>query len=204
MQKDVSIPAIETSRCVIRIAGTAPLVIKNLADDCRPKGKNPVEDFMRSLCWLTPIPGEFTMQAFDDAVKNGARFGYPQSAIKRAAATAAKKINLIDKATLCGAMQIDGTFLEIQGAAPRMRTDTIIAHVNDDDGCLKKHTLVHRAEFPAGWFIDVPITFVNNMLTLDNVKTIIKCAGLFVGIGARRAELGGECGAFEVASVEAK
>ena len=42
----------------------------------KKEAKNPVDDFIRSMYWLTPMPEDGTMESFEEAIANGARFGF--------------------------------------------------------------------------------------------------------------------------------
>lgn len=83
---------IEVVNTKIHIVGTTPLIMHAWSDKAiqmmldaqmgKAKGKqkeikNPVEDFIRSAYWLTPMPAEYTEEAFQEAIVNGARFGFP-------------------------------------------------------------------------------------------------------------------------------
>jgi hypothetical protein len=192
----VSIPAMNTKQGTIRIVGTSPLVIGNVGKAYHPKGKNPHEDFMNALYWLTDRPKEFTEGAFNGAVERGARFGYPVVGLKHAVATGVHRQRLIrDKAKLYGALHISGDILEIQGVVPHMRTDTI-------DGTKGTTVMLYRAEFPEGWHMDVPITFTHTTFSFEQIMAFINITGHAVGIGAWRAEHGHDFGKFVISAVD--
>jgi hypothetical protein len=127
----ISIPEIKIQQAQLRITGTSPLVVHKFSEKAKrmmlekqmktakanaKDAKNPVEDFMQSLYWLTPMPEEYTEAAFDKAVAEGARFGFPATGVKQAAVSAAYRNGLSkDKVSLYGAFHINADLLEIPG-----------------------------------------------------------------------------------------
>ena len=90
-----------------------------------------------------------------------------------------------------GAFHINADLLEIQGTTPVMREDTVRLATGVAD-------LRYRPEFPAGWFMDIPISFNSSLYTLAQIVTFINLGGFAVGIGENRIEKGGQWGAFKV------
>lgn len=93
----IEIRPIKIQKVNIRIVGDTPLIIHawsekakrmmleaqmGLAKGKKKEAKDPVDDFIRSLYWLTPMPEEMTEEGFQKAVENGARFGFPVTAMK--------------------------------------------------------------------------------------------------------------------------
>ena len=100
----VAIRPLEIQTITLKIVGRTPLIMHAWSEKAKrqmreaqmgkSKGKkkdvkNPVEDFIESLYWLEGKPSEYTEEAFDKAWENGARFGFPVTAIKQAAVDAA-------------------------------------------------------------------------------------------------------------------
>ena len=96
----VELKPIEIKETTITIKGDTPLIVNNFNEKTKKQildtqmkkaksearePKNPVESFMRSLNWLTEMPSEFTMEAFEKALKSGAKFGFPATGIKKSA-----------------------------------------------------------------------------------------------------------------------
>ena len=94
------IKPIEMVDIPLRIVGDSPLIVHAWSEKAKrmildaqqgkkagtkKEPKNPTEDFIRSLYWLTPMPADFTLDGFNAAVEAGARFGFPITAFKQAA-----------------------------------------------------------------------------------------------------------------------
>ena len=206
----ISVPKFELKEIVVRVVGDSPLVVHQFGEKARrimleaqmkkaSKGrevKNPVEDFMRSLYWLTPMPDTFTEEAFDQAVADGARFGFPAIGLKASAVSGAYRAGLAKNKTVPqGAFHIiGGELLEIKGAPPRMREDMVrlsgIGAVAD---------IRHRAEFE-NWYIDIPIQYNTAMISPEQILAYFQAGGFSVGIGEFRPEKGGMWGRYRLAT----
>jgi hypothetical protein len=204
----VMIPEIKLQQAQIRIVGTSPLVVHKFSEKAKrqmlekqmktaktsaKEAKNPVEDFMQVLYWLTPMPQEFTEQAFMEAVAAGARFAFPTTGIKASIVSAAYRADLVkNKVSLFGCFHLAGEMTEIKGVAPVMREDTVRLQTGVAD-------IRFRPEFAPGWFMDLDFTFNAALLSLDQLVSFVTLGGFAVGIGENRIEKGGQWGAYKVA-----
>ena len=157
--------------------------------------KNPVEDFIRSMYWLSLMPEEMTMEAFDEAIANGARFGFPITAFKQAAISAAYRMGWAkDKMSMRGAFFIDGDenqMLEIKSDAPIMREDMVKVGMGTAD-------IRYRGEF-RNWSADLNISFnENGQYSPEQIVNIINAGGYVCGVGEWRPERDGQYGMFHV------
>ena len=210
--EQIIIPKIELKQVEIRIVGTSPLVVHQFgvkakrmmlekqtktAKTTAKEAKNPVEDFMTANYWLTPMPDEFTPDAFEAALQDGAKFGFKAVGVKAATVSAAYRCGLSkDKVSLFGAFHINVEFLEIKGVQPVMREDVVRLATGVAD-------LRYRPEFPPGWYMDLPITYNSSLYSLEQIATFINLGGFAVGIGEYRIEKGGQWGAYSVATEKA-
>ena len=140
----LEIKPIEIQKTTIRIVGDTPLIMHAWSEKAKREmlekqmkttktkareAKNPVEDFIRSMYWLTPMPEEMTEEGFNRAIENGARFGFPVTAFKQAAISAAYRQGWTkDKMSLRGVFFIDGDenqMVEIHSDPPIMREDMV-------------------------------------------------------------------------------
>ena len=202
---EISVPEIQIETARMRIVGKSPLVVHAFSEKAKrqilekqmktakTKGKdikNPVADFMDSLYWLTPKPEESTKEAFEKALANGARFGFPSVALKAAAISAAYRAGVTkNKVSLQGAFHIMGEMLEIQGV-PRMREDAVRLPMGVAD-------LRYRAEFPE-WAMDFEIEYNPAVCSLEQIASFIRLGGFGCGLGENRPERGGQWGRFDV------
>ena len=208
-KKEVTVPVIvapiNIKSALLKLEGTAPLLShkfsekakKELLDKATQKAKsgrepkNPVREFMESLYWLTDMPGEYTMEAFEKAVKEGARFGFRASGLKKSAVSGAYRAGLTkDKVSTFGAFHIGGgELVEIQGT-PRMREDYATVANGAPD-------LRYRGEFPE-WSMEFEIIYNASVYSLDQLVTFFSFGGFGVGIGDWRVEKGGIFGSYRV------
>lgn len=120
----LEIRPIELETVTLKIVGDTPLIMHAWSEKAKREmlekqmkatktksrdAKNPVEDFIRSMYWLTPMPTEMTEDGFNKAIVAGARFGFPVTAFKQAAISASYRLGWSkDKMSLRGVFFIDG------------------------------------------------------------------------------------------------
>lgn len=206
----IEIKPIKEERVKIRIVGDTPLIMHAWSEKAKrmmleaqmgkakgkkKEAKNPVEDFINSMYWLTEMPEEMTEDAFYKAISNGARFGFPVTAIKQAAISAAYRMGWSkDKMSLRGSFFIDGTdgdMVEIHSDVPEMREDMVRVGMGTAD-------IRYRGEF-RNWYADLTIRYnTNGQHSLENIINIINAGGYICGIGEWRPEKDGQFGTFHV------
>ena len=226
----------------IRIVGTTPLIThcwdakakrqilekelgyttkRNKAEET----KNPAADFASSMYWLTPMPEELTADSVNEAIENGARFGFPLTGIKQAAISASFRMGWSkDKASLRGAFFIKPDFegyyagelvnneahkcidivpnsfhlepmIEIHADSVVMREDMVRVGMGAAD-------IRYRGQFN-NWYADLTITYnANGDKSLDDILTIINAGGYTCGIGEWRPERDGQYGMYEIQMIE--
>lgn len=207
----IEIRPIEIKKVTIRIVGDTPLIMHawsekakrmmleaqmGIAKGKKKEAKNPVDDFIRSMYWLTPMPEDGTMESFEEAVANGARFGFPVTAFKQAAISAAYRMGWAkDKMSMRGAFFIDSDengMIEIHSDTPEMREDMVKVGMGTAD-------IRYRGEFK-NWYADLTISYnANGQYSLENIVNIINAGGYVCGVGEWRPERDGQNGMFHVA-----
>jgi hypothetical protein len=208
----IEIKPIEIKKTTIRIVGDTPLIMHAWSEKAKREmlekqmkktkstarqAKNPVEDFIRSMYWLTPMPTEMTEEGFEDAINSDARFGFPVTAFKQAAISAAYRMGWAkDKMSMRGAFFIDGDenqMIEIHSDIPIMREDMVKVGMGTAD-------IRFRGEF-RNWWADLTISYnANGQHTLEQIINIINAGGYVCGVGEWRPERDGQYGMFHVAS----
>nr|DAJ48860.1 MAG TPA: hypothetical protein [Caudoviricetes sp.] len=206
----IEIRPIKIQKVNIRIVGDTPLIIHawsekakrmmleaqmGLAKGKKKEAKDPVDDFIRSLYWLTPMPEEMTEEGFQKAVENGARFGFPVTAIKQAAISAAYRLGWSkNKMENRGMFFIDSDengLIEIHSDTPMMREDMVKVGMGTAD-------IRYRGEF-RNWYADLCISYnTNGSVSLENIVNMINAGGYVCGIGEWRPERDGQYGMFHV------
>lgn len=207
----MEIAPIKVTNVTIRVVGTTPLIMHAWSEKAKREmldkqmkvtktkareAKNPFEDFVRSMYWLSDMPSEMTLEAFNAAIDNGARFGFPVTAFKQAAISAAYRMGWTkDKMSLRGAFFIEGDenqMIEIKGDAPIMREDMVKVGMGTAD-------IRYRGEF-RNWYADMTISFnENGQYSLEQIINIINAGGYVCGVGEWRPERDGQYGMFQVA-----
>ena len=206
----IEIRPIEIKKVTIRIVGDTPLIMHawsekakrmmleaqmGVAKGKKKEAKNPVDDFIRSMYWLTTMPEDGTMESFEEAIANGARFGFPVTAFKQAAISAAYRMGWAkDKMSMRGAFFIDSDengMIEIHSDTPEMREDMVKVGMGTAD-------IRYRGEFK-NWYADLTISYnANGQYSLENIVNIINAGGYVCGVGEWRPERDGQNGMFHV------
>ena len=209
----IEIRPIEIKKVTVRVVGDTPLIMHawsekakrmmleaqmGIAKGKKKEVKNPADDFIRSMYWLTPMPEDGTMESFEEAIANGARFGFPVTAFKQAAISAAYRMGWAkDKMSMRGAFYIDSDengMIEIHSDAPEMREDMVKVGMGTAD-------IRYRGEFK-NWYADLTISYnANGQYSLENIVNIINAGGYVCGVGEWRPERDGQNGMFHVQSL---
>ena len=206
----IEIRPIEVKKVNLRLVGDTPLIMHAWSEKAKrmmleaqmgvSKGKkkepkNPIDDFIRSMYWLSEMPTEMTEEGYMDAIEKGARFGFPVTAFKQAAISAAYRMGWAkDKVSLRGAFFIDSDengMIEIHSDTPTMREDMVKIGMGTAD-------IRYRGEF-ANWYADITISYnATGQYSLENIVNIINAGGYVCGVGEWRPEKDGQYGMFHV------
>ena len=206
----IEIRPIEIKKVTVRVVGDTPLIMHawsekakrmmleaqmGIAKGKKKEVKNPADDFIRSMYWLTPMPEDGTMESFEEAIANGARFGFPVTAFKQAAISSAYRMGWAkDKMSMRGAFYIDSDengMIEIHSDTPEMREDMVKVGMGTAD-------IRYRGEFK-NWYADLTISYnANGQYSLENIVNIINAGGYVCGVGEWRPERDGQNGMFHV------
>lgn len=209
----IEIRPIEIQKTTVRIVGDTPLIMHAWSEKAKREmldkqmkktkssareAKNPVEDFIRSMYWLTPMPTDMTEEGFEKAIADGARFGFPVTAFKQASISAAYRMGWAkDKMSLRGAFFIDSDdsqMIEIHSDTPVMREDMCKVGMGVAD-------IRFRGEF-RHWWADLTISYnKNGQHTLEQIINIINAGGYVCGVGEWRPERDGQFGMYHVEAI---
>lgn len=201
----ITIPALDIRTATVKIVGDSPLIMhrwsekakKEILDKqmkkAKSKGhdaKDPFADFIYSMYWLDGEPENKTPEGFAAALEDGARFGFPSTAVKAAAVAAAYRAGITkNMVSMNGAFHILGEFVEIHGE-PVMREDMVKVGMGVAD-------IRYRGEFPE-WWSSFTVRYNAAVLSLEQLINMINMGGFACGIGEWRAEKGGVYGSFHV------
>lgn len=207
----IEIKPIEIQKTTIRVVGDTPLIMHAWSEKAKreildkqmkktkaaaKQAKSPVEDFIRSMYWLEGFPEEMSEDGFEEAIRKGARFGFPVTAFKQAAISAAYRMGWTkDKMSMRGAFFIDGDenqMVEIFSDTPLIREDMVKVGMGTAD-------IRFRGEF-RNWYAELTISYnKNGQYSLEQIINIINAGGYVCGIGEWRPERDGQYGMFHVA-----
>ena len=201
----------------LRIVGDSPLIMHAWSEKAKlmmleaqqgkSKGKkkeyrNPVREFIDSMYWIEGKPKlkddaseEECEIAFEEACANGARFGFPATAIKQAANSAAYRLGWVkNQMGLRGAYFLESNedgLVEIHSDRPIMREDLVRIGMGSAD-------LRYRGEF-RNWYIDLVMKYnASSEYSLDNIISALVAGGFTSGLGEWRPEKDGSYGMFHV------
>ena len=221
IKEEINIRSFETKEIKIRIVGDSPLIVhawsekskremlekqQGTAKTKKRPTKYPFDDFARALYWLTEMPTTtiidndepreiVTEELFDEAVKNGARFGFPANAFKIAGNAAAYRLgwvkNQMELRLAYFIKSTDGEFAEIKGDAPLIREDTVTVGIGSSD-------LRYRPMFE-NWHCDLIVEYnTAGTMKINDIMNVINAGGYGVGIGEWRPEKDGIFGRYHV------
>lgn len=206
----IEIPQLKMETAVIHVKGDTPLVVHKWSEKAKKEirdkqmkkattkkdAKDPVADFIDTLYWLDGEPEEKTMEGFEKALANGARFGFPATGFKQCAIMGAYRLGADIKTTVAKAsIIIPCEFIEIKGKAVTMREDMVKV-----GGISKVADIRYRAQIE-DWEADIPVKFCSNVMSLEQVVNLFNMGGFACGVGEWRNEKNGIFGAFHVEAV---
>ena len=196
MSKKETVQEAVIERIIIELEGVTPLISNKRREpeygDNDPESKrDPVRQFIDSIHWVKGEPREYTMEAFNEAIENGAIFGFPARGFRKAAASAGHRVKLVKNAVETLAMFSVVDEYTIINAVPIMRHDTV---------CIGRKVPAprYRAEF-TNWSTKLAIDYNAGVIPLAKLLNVFNHAGFSVGVGDWRPEKGGDFGKFRLA-----
>lgn len=225
-QNTITINPINVKQAKITIVGDTPLIVhawsekakKEMLEAQQKKKKDkkamairdPFSEFMNALYWLTPKPEESTPEAFENAVAEGAKFGFPVIAIKQAVLSACYRAGIIPNQTgmksiffLNSADGGDSVGSEMEMAVieteepPECREDMVKI-----GGIAKTADLRYRPVFK-NWKMHLIVNLIDvGTFTMESIVSAINMGGYMNGIGEWRMERDGDFGRFHVELTE--
>jgi len=203
-----NVPPIEVGKIVLKVRGDESLVVHNwsakakrqmLDKQCKraktaKEAKDPFADFLGSLYIInaSKVPKtKLTTWEWWPYVPE--TFGFKAIAFKNAIVSACGFVDGVTKTLTNGAIRVPGGLLPIKYEKLIMREDMVKI------GNFPKQTadLRYRGEFTK-WSMDLPITFMRNVVNVEQIVNLLNHAGFAVGIGEHRPEREGSFGTFTV------
>jgi hypothetical protein len=226
----VEIKEAPVEKARIKIVGDSPLLVhawsekvkkQLLADMQDPdkdkkkkkhEPKDPFADFVEAAYWITPMPEvrglpvEEQAKKFEEAIDNGAQFGFPVIAFKKAAVTATKAAGYIKSEMLMKRLfhvhAVNGThvgssqelaILNLE-EAPELSEDMVkVGPFNN-----RVPDLRYRPSF-RNWSVELELSLIKTgMFTMADLVNAMQLGGFMNGVGEWRTEKDGEFGSFHV------
>lgn len=208
-QNIITINPIKLQKARITLVGDTPLIVHSWSEKAKKEMlaaqqkkkkdkkamdiRDPFAEFMDAAYWITPEPEEKTPEAFEKALANGARFGFPATGFKQCAIMGAYRLGADIKTTVAkAAIIIPCEYVEIKGKAVTMREDMVKV-----GGISKVADIRYRAQIE-DWEADIPIKFASNVMSLEQVVNLFNLGGFACGVGEWRNERNGVFGSFHV------
>jgi hypothetical protein len=201
----IAIPAIDIRNATITLKGDSPLIVHKWSEKAKKmmldkqmkvattKGhdaKDPFADFVDTIYFLSGKPERATPEAFEEALSNGARFGFPSVGVKASAVSAGFRAGVTKNlVSMNGAFHIDEEYVEIKGV-PQIREDMVRVGMGTAD-------IRYRAEFPE-WSTTFVVKYNAGVISLAQLCNLFNLGGFAVGIGEWRPEKGGTYGRYHV------
>lgn len=201
----ITIPAIDIRNATITLKGDSPLIVHKWSEKAKKmmldkqmkvatsKGhdaKDPFADFVDTIYFLSGKPESPTPGAFEEALSNGARFGFPSVGVKASAVSAGFRAGVTKNlVSMNGAFHIDEEYVEIKGV-PQIREDMVRVGMGTAD-------IRYRAEFPE-WSTTFTVKYNAGVISLAQLCNLFNLGGFAVGIGEWRPEKGGTYGRYHV------
>lgn len=197
----IELPRLPIKVVEIPIVGDTELISHAWSDKCKKEmldkqlgkarlkkaPKNPWQDYVDSLYWLSPKPEHVTEKDVQ-----GGRFGFPTIGFKASAVGAIRQVQGMKMTEARIAFHVLGEFAEIIGT-PRMREDPVRL-----DG--KVADLRYRAGFPE-WSTTLRVQYHESGISLEQLLNLFQLAGYGPGIGDWRPEKDGCFGRFHLEGV---
>ena len=179
----ITINPIKLQKARITVVGDTPLLVHAWSEKAKKEMlaaqqkvakakkakdiRNPFAEFMNAAYWMTDKPEEDTPEAFEKAVAEGAKFGFPVIAFKLAAISACYRAgqtkNKVDMMCSFFINAVDGINPHSGLELATIRTDTPPECREDMvriGGMTKTADLRYRPEF-RNWKIDLEITLID-------------------------------------------
>lgn len=206
----LTITGLDIKEVPIKIVGDTPLIVhawsekaKRMMLDAQMKAtktkakelRDPYDDFIQSMYWIEGKPKVSTPEAFEESVKNGAKWGFPVGAIKMAGNAAAYRLGWVkNQMELRGSYFLKseyGDMARIISDEPIMREDMVRIGMGSAD-------LRYRAEYD-NWSMDLILEYnASGNMTLEQIVNVINAGGYVCGLGEWRPEKDGINGRYHI------
>lgn len=197
------LPVLNIETLYLTLIGDTPLICHRWSEKAKKEmldkqmkkakgaktAKDPAQDYIDSLYWLSEKPENPTQKQIEKA-----DFGFPAIAFKNAAVGACRHIDGMKMTISRGVFHITGDdngLVKIVGS-PNIREDMVRIGMGVAD-------IRYRGEFK-NWSVTLTVRYNKNVLSEEQIVNLFNTAGFAVGVGEWRPEKDGQNGMFHVAT----
>lgn len=220
-QTVIKIKPIRISKANITIVGDTPLIVHAWSEKAKKEmleaqqkeakakkakeKRDPFAEFMDGAYWIDGEPEEKTPAAFEKAIAEGARFGFPITAIKQAALAACYRAGIIPNQM---GMKCVFYLNAVEGINPGSGSELAVIESSEPPelredmvkiGTMTKTSDLRYRPMFKDWKIRLTISLIEvGTFDMESIVNAINMGGFMNGIGEWRMERDGEFGRFHV------
>lgn len=203
----ITLPEIKLERHVLRLIGTAPLIVHAFPEKAR---KEMLAKQMKVAKGGRDARDPFAeVEAARYRLPDG-RDGFPAVGFKACAVTACTSLSDVTKVAARQAFRIEGVAMNdpgvIEGSFVRTQLVPLVAHeptVREDvvrlAGPSRPAEMRYRPEYSL-WGVELDVVLNPQVVSIGQLGSMFQAAGHGVGVGDYRPERDGDCGTFELVS----
>ncbi len=189
----IEVQRLSKTTIIVPIVSTTPLVTHRFSEKARKEMLDAMQGVKKPRTKKDPkAEYENAMYRFEDG-----GYGFPAIGFKCATVSGArlfggsvKMTHLKSALFFKGNTGVDGTQLMRIIGEPVMREDVVKVGISG-------HDLRYRPLFKE-WKTSLEVEFVDSLISLDSVLSLIEAGGMGVGVGEWRPERGGDWGTYKI------
>lgn len=224
----VEIKKVPIEKARIKIVGDSPLLVHAWSEKAKKEllagmqmtkqekkmkeheKKDPFADFVEAAYWITPmpqvrgLPEEKQVELFEKAIEEGAQFGFPTIAFKKAAITACYSEGTVtNRALMRRLFHVNA----VHGAHVGSSQELAILNIEEPPECSEDPVKVGPARVAdlryrpcfRKWSVELELSLIKTgMFTMSDIINAIDKGGFMNGVGEWRTEKDGEFGNYHV------
>lgn len=217
----IVIKPIKRITTTITIVGDSPLIVHAWSEKAKKmmlaaqqktakakvarEARDPFDEFINAAYWISGKPEEPTVEAFEEAIQNGATFGFPVVAVKQAAMNACFRAGLIPNKTMMKASFRINAHKSVAGFD---RSELGLIETDEPPVCREDMVRLGGLSNPAdlryrpmfrNWKMKLDVTLIDTgVFSMESIINAINLGGAMNGIGEWRTEKDGDFGQFHV------
>jgi hypothetical protein len=179
--------ALKIARMVVTVRGTSPLLVNRFPEDAIAT----IEQSQQGAAKTKKAPRDPEKEWMNSRyVDHLGRDCLPAACFKESLVRAVSFIDGMAMTEARGAFFVDGDSIPLRASDPYKHKARVVLN-------RKTTSIAYRACYDT-WECDLPISYQENVITVEQLLNIIELAGFAVGVGAWRPQCRGQFGRFEV------